>query len=74
MANIEIDGGLTLWRGPVYKYKSLEGRGLAQVKEMIRDRVIYCPRPAILNDPLECKPSIVIGDIKDPALRPSAAG
>uniref|UniRef100_UPI0035CAB06C hypothetical protein n=1 Tax=uncultured Caballeronia sp. TaxID=1827198 RepID=UPI0035CAB06C len=53
--------------GPVYKYKSLDGRGLEQVKEMIRDRVIYCPRPAILNDDRECKPAIVIGDIKDPA-------
>jgi len=32
--------------------------------------MIYCPRPEQLNDPQECKPQMVIGDIADPAYWP----
>lgn len=61
---------VTLRRGNLYKYKSLKGSGLDHVIEIIRDCQIYCPRPSQLNDPAECKPQLVIGDIGDPAYWP----
>lgn len=61
---------VTLRRGHLYKYKSLAGDNLAHTLEIIERSLIYCPRPTQLNDPDECRPDFVLGDIADPAYRP----
>lgn len=61
---------LTLRRGTLYKYKSLKGDNFDHVIEIIRDSLIYCPRPSQLNDDKECKPKMLIGDISDPTYGP----
>lgn len=60
-----IQGDVTIAQGHFYKYKSLAGRGLKQTREIVRDSRIFFPRPSQLNDPRECKPTMVIGDISD---------
>jgi hypothetical protein len=40
------------------------------VTEIIRDCIIYVPRPSELNDPEECKPQQTIDDISNPSYRP----
>lgn len=57
-------------RGSLYKYKSLRPPHFDYVTEIIRDCMIYVPRPSELNDPDECKPQQTIGDISDPSYRP----
>ncbi len=61
---------LTLARGHLYKYKSLHGDNFAHVREIVRDSMIYCPRPEQLNDEEECKPKMIIGNITDPEYWP----
>jgi len=61
---------IRLRRGHLYKYKGLSGVNLAHVREIVRDSMIYCPSPLQLNDPYECRPRLVIGDIAHPAYRP----
>lgn len=61
---------VTLRRGHLYKYKSLAGGNFAHTLEIIEQSLIYCPRPAELNDPEECRPDFVLGNIADPAYRP----
>lgn len=60
---------VTLRRGRLYKYKSLKGFSYDHVCEILRDSVIYIPRPSQLNDPMECRPLMAIGDIGDPTYR-----
>jgi hypothetical protein len=59
-----------LRHGHLYKFKSLQGANFAHVREIVRDSMIFCPRPDQLNDPDECKPAMVIGDIFDPKYWP----
>jgi hypothetical protein len=61
---------LTMRRGSLYKYKSLRDPHFDHVIEIIRDCMIYVPRPSQLNDPDECKPQQLIGDISAPSYRP----
>lgn len=65
-----IQASVTLRRGNLYKYKSLKGQHFNYVTEIIRDRVIYCPRPSEMNDPEECKPQLTIGEFANPSYRP----
>ncbi|KPC54568.1 DUF2971 domain-containing protein [Amantichitinum ursilacus] len=70
---IETDYGvvsLNFWNGPLFKYKSLDGNGIHHVLELIRNRLLYFPKPSILNDPEECKPNYVLGNYGDPDYRP----
>jgi hypothetical protein len=57
-------------RGSLYKYKSLSALSFDHVTEIIRDCMIYVPRPSQLNDPEECRPLQTICDISDPSYRP----
>lgn len=57
---------LTLRWGCLYKYKSLHASQFDYVTEIIRDCLIYIPKPSELNDPEECKPQQTVGDISDP--------
>lgn len=59
----------TLRRKHLFKYKSLNGANFDHVKEIIRDSKIYCPKPSQLNDPKECRPDIVVGNLSNPAYR-----
>jgi len=68
MPSAQLDG-IELFRGPLYKYKSLAGREFERTVEILRDNRIYCPKPSQLNDELECKPDLVIGDFNDPAYK-----
>jgi hypothetical protein len=61
--------GIELFRGPLYKYKSLIGSEFERTVDILRGNRIYCPKPSQLNDELECKPDIVIGDFNDPAYK-----
>ena len=61
--------GIELFRGPLYKYKSLAGNEFERAVDILRENRIYCPKPSQLNDKLECKPDMVIGDFNDPAYK-----
>lgn len=63
--------GIELFRGPLYKYKSLVGSDFERTVDILRESRIYCPRPSQLNDELECKPDMVIGDFNDPTYKAS---
>lgn len=70
MALLPIQAHVKLRRGHLYKYKSLKGANYDHVREILCEHMIFCPRPSQLNDPIECKPLLTIGDIADPAYRP----
>ena len=61
---------LTMRRGSLYKYKSLNPPHFDHVIEIIKECMIYIPRPSELNDPEECKPQQTIGDISASTYRP----
>lgn len=61
--------GLTIFQGPLYKYKSLVDGDLERTLDILRENRIYCPKPTQLNDELECKPEMVVGDFNDPAYK-----
>jgi hypothetical protein len=67
----QIRAGLTLRKGHLYKYKSLDPRSREHVIDILRDSKLYFPRPSQLNDPDEGKPQLFIGDISDAAYRPA---
>jgi len=72
---IELQPGLILRKGNVFKYKPLtSGASLAQILEIITDNKIYFPRPSQLNDPEEGRPKLFIGDISDPTYWPRVKG
>jgi hypothetical protein len=60
-----------LYRGPLYKYKSLDDKAFDHTMEILRDHRIFVPKPTQLNDPLECKPEMVVGNLGDPAYKAS---
>jgi hypothetical protein len=50
--------------GYLYKYKSLKTTEFFNhVIEIIKDCLIYCPKPSELNDKSECKPQFIFGKI-----------
>lgn len=62
-----VNDQISIHRGILFKYKALDGVNLEYTLDILRDSEIYCPRPSKLNDPEECKPDLVIGDLMDPA-------
>jgi len=65
---------ISIHKGPLFKYKSLDGANFDHTLEILRDSRIYCPTPTQLNDKLECKPDIIIGDLNDPQYRRNVEG
>jgi hypothetical protein len=66
-----VHAGVTLRKGHLYKYKSLDGTQIDHVIEIVRDSRLYFPRPSQLNDPEEGKPRLVVGNVKDPTYWPA---
>lgn len=60
-----ISDQISIHRGPLYKYKSLDEANFDHTMEILRDNRIFCPTPRQLNDPEECRPALVIGDLSD---------
>jgi hypothetical protein len=69
--NDALPYSVDLYHGPLYKYKALSDATFAHTVEILRDHRIFVPKPTQLNDDLECKPEMVVGDINDANYRAS---
>ncbi|WP_176097178.1 DUF2971 domain-containing protein [Burkholderia cepacia] len=64
-----LPNSIDLYRGPLYKYKSLSDETFAHTVEILREHRIFIPKPTQLNDDLECKPELVVGNFDNPNYR-----
>lgn len=49
----------------LYKYRSIDRSNIEYVKRIFTDLELYFPSPSQLNDPFECRPTFVCGNLLD---------
>lgn len=51
----------------LYKYRVFDKDDSDYVKRIFTHKELYIPSPSQLNDPFECKPRFIIGDLSSPS-------